>query len=196
MAGINEWYGENNINWGKIYSESWWGSVNEANSWGIIYPATAEGLPSLTGTFISDGFTVTDELLVRWSGDIDHTFFTAGISLRGQAVHTGAGSRTLTLGESKQLAGWFSENTDMTIDVWYDIPSKFRVVETESEPDTILHNMTDATGAQVKYILSPVQGTGYVVLIKGGTHNPKSSGNAQILTVGEVWNDRDIMKYT
>jgi len=43
MANITDWYGQNNINWGKMYSESWWGSVNEANSWGIIYPASAEG---------------------------------------------------------------------------------------------------------------------------------------------------------
>jgi hypothetical protein len=43
MSSINNWYGENNINWGKSYSESWWGNVNELNSWGILYPATAEG---------------------------------------------------------------------------------------------------------------------------------------------------------
>tara|TARA_B110000285_G_scaffold203670_1_gene239961 strand:+ start:5805 stop:6683 length:879 start_codon:yes stop_codon:yes gene_type:complete len=43
MADISEWSGINNINWGKSYSESEWGNVNELNSWGIIYPFNAEG---------------------------------------------------------------------------------------------------------------------------------------------------------
>lgn len=226
MSDITDWYGQNNINWGKSYSESWWGSVNEANSWGLIYPASAEGsivfsdsttikadatlftadigtdsydvddTPALTGNQLSVGFTLTGGLIPYWFGNQDHTYYTAGASLLGQVIATTAASRTLTLGEAKQIAGWFSGNSNMTIDTWYDIESKFKVVETEADPDTVIHNMTDITGAQVKYIVSPVSGHDYVVLIKGGTHSPKSSGGRQILTVGEAWNDRDIIKYT
>jgi len=31
----------NSINWGRIYSSSWFGNVNELNSWGIVYPFDA-----------------------------------------------------------------------------------------------------------------------------------------------------------
>lgn len=61
MANITDWYGQNDINWGKLYSESWWGSVNEANSWGIIYPESAEGsnVYADTTSFTSDTTSLT-----------------------------------------------------------------------------------------------------------------------------------------
>ena len=61
MADISNWYGQNNINWGKSYSESWWGSVNEINSWGIIYPGSAEGstVTSDSGLFTADTNSIT-----------------------------------------------------------------------------------------------------------------------------------------
>lgn len=221
MANITDWYGQNDINWGKIYSDSWWGSVNEANSWGIIYPATAEGsvlfadnslttadatlftadigvvddTPVLSGTSLSTGFT-RGSLVPYWFGNIDHTSYTAGASQLGMVIANSAGQAKMTLSQAEQIAEWFSENNSMAIDTWYDVASKFKVVETEADPDTVLHNMTDITGAQVKYILSPVASYDYVVLLKGGTSNPTSAGGRQILTVGEVWNDRDIIKYT
>jgi len=63
MATINEWYGENNINWGKSYSQSWWGSVNEANSWGILYPGTAEGsiIYADTTSYTADATGITSD---------------------------------------------------------------------------------------------------------------------------------------
>ncbi len=33
----------NSINWGRIYSSSWFGNVNELNGWGIVYPFDADG---------------------------------------------------------------------------------------------------------------------------------------------------------
>jgi|TARA_R110000822_G_scaffold261709_1_gene386265 hypothetical protein len=32
----------NNIDYGSVYSISWWGAVNEANNWGWIYPFDAD----------------------------------------------------------------------------------------------------------------------------------------------------------
>jgi len=43
MANIKDWYGRNNISWGKSYEISWVGNVNEANNWGIIYPFNFDG---------------------------------------------------------------------------------------------------------------------------------------------------------
>ena len=33
----------NNINWGIVYENSWFGNVNETNGWGSVYPFDAEG---------------------------------------------------------------------------------------------------------------------------------------------------------
>jgi len=45
MAGrpITDWYGRNNIGWGKTYEVAYAGNVNEANYWGYIYPFNFEG---------------------------------------------------------------------------------------------------------------------------------------------------------
>jgi len=43
MANIEDWYGRNNIGWGKTYEVSWAGNVNETNNWGLIYPFNFEG---------------------------------------------------------------------------------------------------------------------------------------------------------
>lgn len=40
---ITDWYGRNNIGWGKTYEVAWAGSVNEANYWGYIYPFNFDG---------------------------------------------------------------------------------------------------------------------------------------------------------
>lgn len=40
---ITDWYGRNDISWGKSYEVSYAGSVNEANYWGYIYPFNYEG---------------------------------------------------------------------------------------------------------------------------------------------------------
>ena len=100
MSSINNWYGENNINWGKYYSESWWGSVNELNSWGIIYPATAQGSIIYADTTL---FTA------------DTTFFTADIGNDSVVVSpdttppvitiTGSSSISLNVGDSYTEAG-------------------------------------------------------------------------------------------
>lgn len=222
MSNLNQWYGENSINWGKSYTESWWGSVNETNSWGLIYPANAEGsiftadatnvfadsstikadngtsgvdAPVISGNSLSDGLTLTSGQVPYFFGNIDHANYTGGSSLLGQVITTAAGQTTLTESQIKSIALWFAGLTDMTIDTWYSVESTFKLVETEADPDNILHNMTDKTGAQVKYINSPVTPGLYVVLIKGGTHNPISAGGRQFGTVGEAWNDRDIIKY-
>lgn len=42
-APITDWYGRNNIGWGKTYEVAWAGSVNEANFWGYIYPFNFDG---------------------------------------------------------------------------------------------------------------------------------------------------------
>ena len=42
-APITDWYGRNDIGWGKVYESSWAGNVNEANYWGYIYPFNYEG---------------------------------------------------------------------------------------------------------------------------------------------------------
>lgn len=222
MAEISDWYGNNNINWGATYPESWWGNANEANSWGIIYPATAAGTivtadssileadstlftvdngsasytenPELVGTSLSDGFT-RGSLLPYWFGNTDLTYYTGGASQLGMVISNAASQTKMTQTQAEQIAEWFSENGSMDIDTWYPVASKFKVVETEADPDTVIHNMTDITGAEVKYILSPIASYDYVVLLKGGTSSPTSSGGRQILTVGEVWNDRDIIKY-
>jgi len=211
--------------YGSIYPVSWWGETNEPNGWGSIYPFNAGGsiltadittitadtdrfnadngdstqtqVTPLTGTLLSTGFT-NGSLIMRFYSDVDHTFLTAGQSLRGIAIVNGPGSALISLNQAIQISGWFSENTSMTIDTWYPVASKFKVIETEADPDTVRHNMTDITGAQVKYILSPVSGYDYAILIKGGTSSPQFplNGGAQILTVGEAWLDRDIIKYT
>lgn len=31
------------MNWGSIYTVSWFGNVNEANGWGSVYPFDADG---------------------------------------------------------------------------------------------------------------------------------------------------------
>jgi len=45
MAGrpITDWYGRNDISWGKTYEVSHAGNVNEANYWGYIYPFNYDG---------------------------------------------------------------------------------------------------------------------------------------------------------
>ena len=43
MANIEDWYGRNNIGWGKTYEISWAGNVNEANFWGYINPFNFDG---------------------------------------------------------------------------------------------------------------------------------------------------------
>ncbi len=42
MAYLINWF-LNAINWGRSYSVSWWGNVNESNFWGIVYPFDADG---------------------------------------------------------------------------------------------------------------------------------------------------------
>ena len=56
MANIEDWYGRNNIGWGKTYEACWAGNVNESNSWGIIYPFNFDGslLNSDTNLISSD----------------------------------------------------------------------------------------------------------------------------------------------
>jgi len=45
MAGrpITDWYGRNDIGWGKVYETSEAGNVNEVNKWGYIYPFNIDG---------------------------------------------------------------------------------------------------------------------------------------------------------
>lgn len=43
MAAVIDWYGRNNIGWGKTYEVAHAGNVNEANYWGIIYPFNFDG---------------------------------------------------------------------------------------------------------------------------------------------------------
>ena len=225
MANIEDWYGNNSIGWGKSYGESWWGSVNEANSWGIIYPNNAGGsiftadttnitadssfitadngvesngvgsLPVITGDSLGDGFNLDNDLIPYWAGNIDHASLTSTPSLLGQAIYGAANQTQLSEAQAIQFTQFFAGITNVSEDTWYSIDQTFKVVETEADPDTIIHNMTDKTGAQVKYVNSTISGVDYIILIKGGTHNPKSTGSRQILTVGEAWNDRDIIKY-
>lgn len=209
------------MSYGSIYPVSWWGNANEPNSWGIVYPLTAGGTiltadlttittdstsftvdngvtditPQITGDSLVTGF-VRGSLVPYWFGNVDHTLYTSGASQLGMVIANTANQTKMNQEQAEQIAEWFSENNSMTIDTWYPVASKFKVVETEADPDTILHNMTDITGAEVKYILSPVASYDYVVLIKGGTSSPTSAGGRQILTVGEAWNDRDIIKYS
>jgi hypothetical protein len=42
MAGITDWHGNNNKNWGDRYESSNFGNTNETNYWGIIYPFNAD----------------------------------------------------------------------------------------------------------------------------------------------------------
>ena len=42
------------MNYGSIYSVSFWGKVNAANSWGIIYPSNAAG-----SVFTADNNTIS-----------------------------------------------------------------------------------------------------------------------------------------
>jgi hypothetical protein len=228
MANITDHYGENTINWGKSYTNSWWGSVNETNSWGIIYPANAEGslftadsttvfadsssikadngtdtqqggAQVLTGTSLSD-FTPTGNVLLNFGANHDHTYYTSGVSERGQVIFAssfGGQYDLLTISDAKSIAMWFADLTDMTIDTWYPLAQTYKVIETEADPDTVIYNQTSITEAQVKYIDSPVSAYDGVVLLKGGTNTTTIGINtsAQILTVGEAWNDRDVIKY-
>jgi hypothetical protein len=43
MAAVTDWYGRNDIGWGKTYEVAHAGNVNEANNWGIIYPFNFDG---------------------------------------------------------------------------------------------------------------------------------------------------------
>jgi len=43
MAAVIDWYGRNEIGWGKTYEVANAGNVNEANNWGIIYPFNFDG---------------------------------------------------------------------------------------------------------------------------------------------------------
>ena len=156
---------------------------------------TSGDLPVITGNSLSDGFNLDNDLIPLWAGNIDHASLTSTPSLLGQAIYGGATLTQLTEAQAKQITQFFAGITNVSIDTWYSIGQTFKVVETEADPDTIIHNMTNKTGAEVKYTESTVLGVDFIVLIKGGTHNPKSTGSRQILTVGEVWNDRDIIKY-
>lgn len=40
---ITDWYGRNDIGWGKTYETVHAGNVNEANYWGYIYPFNFDG---------------------------------------------------------------------------------------------------------------------------------------------------------
>ena len=50
------------MNFGSIYSISWWGDTNAPNGWGIVYPYDADG-----STFTVDTTLIT----------VDSTQFTA-----------------------------------------------------------------------------------------------------------------------
>jgi hypothetical protein len=40
---ITDWYGRNDIGWGKTYETVHAGNVNETNYWGYIYPFNFDG---------------------------------------------------------------------------------------------------------------------------------------------------------
>ena len=213
---------------GSIYSVYWWGETNEPNGWGSIYPFNAQGSivfadstletvdstkitvdsgnataaddsVVLSGTLLSDGLTLTGNILLRFAAQQDHTYYTSGSSQMGQVIYTtsSGGYDKMTVANAKSIAMWFANLSDMNIDTWYPLAQTYKVVETESDPDTVIFTQTSITGAQVKYIDSPVASYDGVILLKGGTYTTSIvlQGSAQILTVGEAWNDRDLIKY-
>ena len=100
MSSINNWYGENNINWGKSYSESWWGNVNEVNNWGILYPATAEG------SIIYADTTLFTADMTGYTADIGNDSVVVSPDTTPPVITiTGSSSISLNVGDSYTDAG-------------------------------------------------------------------------------------------
>lgn len=140
MADISDWYGENTIDWGDSYAESWWGNVNEANSWGIIYPATAEGSIITADTSI---FTADQTIYTADGGD--GSVVVSPDTTPPVITITGSASISLTVGDSYTDAG-----ATATDNIDGDITSSITTsgtVDTATEGTyTITYSVSDAAG--------------------------------------------------
>jgi len=167
MATINDWYGENNIGWGKSYSESWWGSVNEINSWGIIYPATAEGsiIYADTTLFTADMTSYTADIGVDSVDLTPPTITLIGLS-----------TINLTVGDSYTDAG-ATATDDVDGDLTSSITTSGTVDTATAGTYTITYSVSDSSGNSASATRSVI-----VSAASGETPGTISSVDFAILT--------------
>lgn len=136
MSNITDWYGQNSINWGKSYSESWWGSVNEANSWGLIYPASADGsiIYADTTLFTADMTSYTADIGVA-SVDVTPPVITL----------IGSSTINLTVGDSYTELG-ATATDDVDGNLTSSITTSGSVDTSTASTYTITYSVSDSSG--------------------------------------------------
>jgi hypothetical protein len=140
MANITDWYGQNDINWGKSYAESWWGSVNEVNSWGIIYPATAEG------SIISADTTLFTADMTGFTADIGNGSVVISPDTTPPVITIiGSSTINLTVGDSYTDAG-ATATDDIDGDLTSSISTSGTVDTSTASTYTITYSVSDSSG--------------------------------------------------